>query len=94
MAGDTSGVVLTSSVATDVVSGLTVTFPHASPHVITATLAGVSASFTVQVQPTAAAPALGSTGVDAGSLLALGGIALALLAAGVITAVYSRRPIR
>ncbi|MFF2272691.1 hypothetical protein ACFVTX_10485 [Agromyces sp. NPDC058136] len=48
---DTSAAVLTSSVASDVVDGLTVRFPHASPHVITATLGQATASVTVDVQP-------------------------------------------
>lgn len=46
---DTTAAVLSSSVSTDVVAGRTVTFPTASPHTITATLAGVSASVTVEV---------------------------------------------
>lgn len=46
-------VVLTSSVASDEIHGDTVTFHHASPHVITATVGSVSASLTVQVSPTA-----------------------------------------
>jgi hypothetical protein len=87
---DTSGVVLTSSVATDVVDGLTVTFPTASPHVITATLGDVSTSLTVHVTPTPAptptpqpGPAgLSTTGTDllpplvAGLLLLLAGAGL------------------
>ncbi|HRA08027.1 MAG TPA: hypothetical protein PKV54_00665 [Microbacteriaceae bacterium] len=54
---DTSGVTLTSSVTTDQISGLTVSFPHASPHVISAKLGSVTASVTVEV---AAAPAPGA----------------------------------
>ena len=87
---DTSGVVLTSSVSTDVVDGLTVTFPTASPHVITATLGDVSTSLTVHVTPTPAptptpqpGPAgLSTTGTDllpplvAGLLLLLAGAGL------------------
>jgi LPXTG-motif cell wall-anchored protein len=83
---DTSGVVLTSSVATDAVDGLTVTFPTASPHVITATLGDVSTSVTVHVTPTPApkpGPAgLSTTGTDllpplaAGLLLLLAGAGL------------------
>lgn len=46
-------VVLTSSVASDEIHGDTVTFHHASPHVITATVGSVSASLTVEVSPTA-----------------------------------------
>lgn len=46
-------VTLTSSVSTDVVDGLTVRFPTASPHTITATVGAVSASTTIQVTPAA-----------------------------------------
>lgn len=46
-------VVLTSSVASDEIHGDTVTFHHASPHVITATVGSVSASLAVEVSPTA-----------------------------------------
>jgi hypothetical protein len=57
----TSQIVLTSDWDVDVISGTTVTFPHASPHVITATLAGsqgaVVGSVTVQVIPAVAAAA-------------------------------------
>lgn len=58
--GDASRhVVLTSDVPSDVVDGATVTFPHASPHVITATAVGdptLTASVLVEVIP-ASAPA-------------------------------------
>ncbi|WP_125099283.1 InlB B-repeat-containing protein [Leucobacter chromiireducens] len=47
---DPSDVTLTSDVATDVVDGLTVTFPTASPHTITATVGDVVASVLVEVQ--------------------------------------------
>ena len=74
----TNTVVLTSDVATDVVSGSTVAFPHASPHVLTATLGAFSASVTVQVLAT-----LAITGVDAAvplivavAVLILGGLLL------------------
>lgn len=46
-------VVLTSSVASDEIDGATVTFHHASPHVITATIGTVSASVLIEVSPTA-----------------------------------------
>ncbi|MHA3683529.1 hypothetical protein ACXR2W_04675 [Leucobacter sp. HY1908] len=48
---DTSAAVLTSSVASDVVSGLTVTFPSASPHTITATVGAASAQAVIEVTP-------------------------------------------
>ncbi|MCS5497753.1 hypothetical protein NY547_10945 [Cnuibacter physcomitrellae] len=91
---DTSDAVLTSSVATDVVSGLSVTFPHASPHTITATIGAVSTSVTIQVvsapAPTpgpspapATAPAgLANTGADGGAAALAGGTAVALLLLG------------
>ncbi|MCS4275367.1 hypothetical protein M2390_000528 [Mycetocola sp. BIGb0189] len=46
-------VVLTSNVASDVIVGNTVRFPHASPHIITATFEGVSSSILVEVTPVA-----------------------------------------
>jgi len=49
---DPDTVTLTSSVATDEIDGLTVTFPDASPHTITATIGEVSASVTIEVIPT------------------------------------------
>ncbi|MGO3884685.1 MAG: RCC1 domain-containing protein [Mycetocola sp.] len=52
---DPADVVLTSDVPTDVVDGLTVTFPTASPHVITATIGDVEHSVTIEVQPAPAA---------------------------------------
>lgn len=42
---DASGVVITSSVSTDVIDGLTVQFPTASPHVLTATQGDATASW-------------------------------------------------
>jgi hypothetical protein len=47
-------VVLTSSVASDEIHGDRVTFHHASPHVITATANGMTASVLVHVIPKAA----------------------------------------
>lgn len=46
---DTSAATLTSSVASDQISGWTVSFPHASPHVITARLGSVTASVSIEV---------------------------------------------
>lgn len=46
-----AGSIVTSSVSTDVITGTTITFPHASPHVITANIPGFSASATVEVTP-------------------------------------------
>ncbi|WP_413600412.1 fibronectin type III domain-containing protein [Curtobacterium sp. Curtsp57] len=47
------GLVLTSSVDSDVIDGDAVTFRHASPHVLTATVGAVTASVLVEVSPTA-----------------------------------------
>lgn len=83
VAVDPADITLTSSVPTDVVSGLSVTFPHASPHTITARfgVAGPTDSVTVNVLPAATGGgALGNTGRDlsgevagAVALLGLGG---------------------
>ena len=74
----TNTVVLTSDVATDVIAGSTVAFPHASPHVLTATLGAFSASVTVQVLAT-----LAITGVDA-TLPLIIAIVVVLLGAGLL----------
>ena len=75
IANVSSSVVVTSDQPTDVVTGTTVTFPHASPHVLTATLGAFSASVLVQVSPAA----LAATGVNLMIPLLL---ALALLLLG------------
>lgn len=81
---------LSSSVSTDVVEGSRVTFPHASPHTITAThtASGVAVSVTVQVLSPLAA-----TGVDAqGTTTAFTGALLALVAgAGLVLLPTLRR---
>ena len=87
---DTSAVVLTSSVATDQISGLTVSFPHASPHVITARIGQVSTSVMVEVIPQAAAAGLSQTGGSAASESLVAGTALALLL-GVALLLAARR---
>lgn len=83
--GDLSALIsLSSDVATDVIDGNEVTFPHASPHTITATYGDASESFVVDVIPAAVAPAspgLASTGLDASGTVALVGLLLALGAA-------------
>lgn len=87
----TDEIALASDVATDVVDGDQVTFPTASPHVITATHVptGVTGSATVEVvppgatpptTPTTVSPAASSTG---GGLPSTGGPGLGLLLAGV-----------
>jgi hypothetical protein len=86
---DPSDITLTSSVPTDVVSGLTVAFPHASPHTITARfgVAGPTSAVTIDVIPAAGgggAGALGTTGrevtgeaLSAAALLGVGGVLVA-----------------
>ena len=100
---DTSGAVLSSSVATDVVDGLTVTFPTASPHVITATLGGLTASVTIEVVPPATTttssttpttsptvtPVLPATGTSSAPLAL---VAVLVLAVGALTVGATRRP--
>ncbi|WNM24807.1 beta strand repeat-containing protein [Demequina capsici] len=97
---DTSRVVLTSSIATDVIAGLTVTFPHASPHVITATLGDASVTYLVEVTPAAAASAGGTEAAGATDALAttgangtgpLLGALLGLLAVGIGLLAWRRR---
>lgn len=94
---DGSAATLTSSVATDVIDGLSVTFPTASPHTITAELDGVTASVTVEVIPAAASastasdsddPELAATGVDP---LLGGTVGGALLLAGLASILIVRR---
>lgn len=81
---DVSSAHLTSSVPTDVVDGLTVTFPHASPHVITVTVGDVSSSVTIEVIPAAL--------VNAGASVDAGVASLALLSVLIgVSAVTMRR---
>ncbi|WP_378146329.1 beta strand repeat-containing protein [Cnuibacter sp. UC19_7] len=98
---DTSTVVLTSSVDTDVITGTTVTFPHASPHTITATLGTLTATVTIQVipapvpspttPPSASGAGLANTGLDGGAIGAIGTGALVLLLAGAAFLLIRRR---
>ena len=76
---DASTAVLTSSVATDEISGLTVSFPHASPHVITARIGAVSGSVSIEV---IANKGLANTGQAEGTVVMMGAAALALLVLG------------
>lgn len=70
----TSSAVVTSSVPTDVITTGRITFPHASPHTITATAAGLTATALVEVTPRAE---LGATGLEVTGALLLGGLVLA-----------------
>lgn len=80
---DPADVRVTSSVPTDRVDGLTVTFPTASPHVLTVTVGEVSAQVTIEVVPALAPTGANDTGV-------LTGVALALIAMGA-AAIGTRR---
>ncbi|GAA3037325.1 hypothetical protein GCM10010462_25220 [Microbacterium dextranolyticum] len=105
---DTGAAVLTSSIGTDIIDGTTVTFPHTSPHVITATLGTLTATVTVDVipaavpssaavvpsPPAASAPGLATTGLDGGALGATGIGALVLLLAGAALLLARRSPAR
>lgn len=101
---DPVDVTLTSNVATDVVDGLTVMFPTASPHVITARVGSVEAAVKIEVhaaesilptKPTppahsARAPALATTGGV--TIASIGAAATLLLLLG--TALIARRRVR
>lgn len=86
-----SDVRVTSSVATDVIDGLRVTFPTASPHVLTVTVGDVSAQVTIEVQATTVTPtvpaqpdlaATGSADVSPWAAIALLLLALGVTAVG------------
>ncbi|NLT26202.1 MAG: hypothetical protein GXX90_06085 [Microbacteriaceae bacterium] len=89
LADVSSRLTLTSSVPSDVIVGNTVTFPSASPHVITASYGGHSVSFTVEVTG-AASPALPPTG-GTEPLPVIAGAGLLLLLGGALLAVTQRR---
>ncbi|WP_198141832.1 InlB B-repeat-containing protein [Leucobacter komagatae] len=81
---DAADVMLTSDVETDIVDGMTVRFPTASPHVITARVGDVSASVKIEVQgddesrpvlPSDPAVPSGSTPVSPGTHTGTGGLA-------------------
>ena len=86
LADVSSRLTLTSSVATDIISGNTVTFPTASPHTITASFGGHTASFTVEVTG-----GLAATGVADPLPLALGGGLLLLLGGSLAVWAFRRR---
>jgi plastocyanin len=71
-----SSATLTSNFAVDQISGNSITFPHASTHVITTTLGGVTATVDITVDPV-----LGLTGVEAIPTIAMG---VAMLVSGVV----------
>lgn len=91
-------VVVTSSVATDVIDGLAVTFPTASPHTLTVRHepSGAVGSVVVEVTPAAAPGGSGGT-AGSGGLAATGstiegGVAAALLLVAGLALVVRRRP--
>jgi YVTN family beta-propeller protein len=80
----TGAAVITSDVASDVIVGDQVTFPHASPHRLTATVGAASGTALVQV---AAAPGiLGLTGGTAPLGLGLSALAALLLGGALVVA--------
>lgn len=98
---DSADIVVTSSVPTDRIEGLTVTFPTASPHVLTVTVGDASAQVTIEVTPAAVVPvdpeeptgpavpelsATGGTDVSSGI-----GLAALLLVLGVALLLVRRR---
>jgi hypothetical protein len=87
---DGSDAVLTSSVPTDVITGMNVTFPTASPHTITATLGGMTATVTVEVVGAPKA-ALAETGFDGLPFAAVGGL---LMLGGILAVVFATRRCR
>jgi plastocyanin len=80
IANVSSSVAVTSDQPTDVITGTTVTFPHASPHVLTATFGAFSATATVQVLETLAVTGVNPTSALLAALLTLllGGALLTL----------------
>ena len=80
-------ITVTSSVSTDVIDGLTVSFPTASPHVLTVSARGVSSQVTIEV-----IPALAATGGSDPSDLAPVGLALLALGAIALRRAHVRRP--
>lgn len=78
---DPADVTITSSVATDIIDGLRVSFPTASPHVLTVTVGEVSTQVTIEVSPALAATGASDPGTMALMgllLLVLGGAAVAI----------------
>ena len=92
----TSQAVFTSDWAVDVIAGNTVTFPHASPHVITATVGSLTGTTTIEVvSPTltanaAAASTLAFTGIKPLPVL-FGGAGVLLLGMLLSVIAWTRR---
>ena len=85
-AWDVSGTAtITSNVGTDVIVGTQVTFPHASPHLLTATVAGATGSSLIQV--TASQPGLlGFTGGTVAFWLVPWGLGVIAVGIGLLAA--------
>jgi hypothetical protein len=75
-----SSATLTSNFAVDQISGSSITFPHASTHIITSTIGRTSTSVDITVDPV-----LGLTGLNADLTLAMG---ISTLAAGIVVLGY------
>lgn len=90
---DPATVTVTSSVPSDVINGLTVRFPTASPHTITVTVGAQTASTTIQVSPAALLPAASGSLVrtGSGSMVAPLAVAIVLIIAGAATLIMIRR---
>lgn len=71
---------LTSNFAVDQISGNSITFPHASSHIITSTIGATSTTVTITVDPV-----LGLTGVEVVPAIATG---ISLLGSGVVLLVF------
>jgi uncharacterized repeat protein (TIGR02543 family) len=87
----TDSAVITSDFASDVIVGNSVTFPHASPHLLTATFDGVSGTVLIQVTPTAVV--LGVTGGTLALWLLPWGVSALAVGLGLVVA-RMRRAIR
>ena len=91
----TRDVTITSSVASDVVKGNRISFPHASPHTLTATHAnGTKAALTVEVEAVPAAERaqakLAETGGTMSAWWLVSGLALVLVGGGLVGRVRRR----
>jgi hypothetical protein len=87
-----SSVVITSDVATDIINGLTVTFPTASPHTLTVTVGELSEQIVIEVEAAAVVPdpILADTGARDTTPLSIA--ALLLLTLGALLVLARRAP--
>jgi uncharacterized repeat protein (TIGR02543 family) len=84
-----SSAVITSDFASDIIVGNSVTFPHASPHLLTATFDGLTATVLVTVTPTAVV--LGVTGGGLADWLVPWGLAAVTAGVGLMAFRLRRR---